>query len=375
MFFGYPEAREDAAESAVSMALDLVDAIASATFVPGVRLRIRVGIASGILAIVKSGRTERGEPYAGLIIDIAERLRALGEPDQVLTCDATKRLAARFFEYEDLGTVPVKGFEDGVRAWRVVRKSPLASRFDAQRYDESRNEIIGRSDVLASLREAWAHARGGHGRTIVLIGEAGIGKSRLARAALDLAAADGASVLTIDCMPRTGNTPLFPVGVLLRRLAALTGEQSPSETRARVTQLLERCLPPADVPDTLNTLAALFGIGTAIIPAGQTPAEVRDQTVSTVVRVLRALIARGPSVLLCEDLHWADDTTSTIVARLAEHIPELGVLLLVTARPETEHVPTVASATSVVLPTASTARARSSSSARSPRAPRWRTAS
>lgn len=350
VFFGYPEAREDPAESAVSMALDLVEAIDSATFVPGARLQIRVGIASGILAIVKSGRTEKGEPYAGLIIDIAERLRALAEPDQVLTCDATKRLAARFFEYDDLGTVAVKGFEDGVRAWRVLRKSPLVSRFDAQRYDESRSEIIGRGDVLASLAEAWAHARAGHGRTMVLIGEAGIGKSRLARAALDRAAADGVSLLTIDCMPRTGNTPLFPIGVLLRRLAGITVEQSPSEARARASQLLERCLSPADVPDALDALAPLFGIGTAFIPAGQTPAEVRDQTVSTVVGVLRALTARGSSVLLCEDLHWADDTTATIVARLAEHIPALGALMLVTARPESDQVPLVANATAIALP-------------------------
>ena len=231
VFFGYPEAREDAPESAVSMGLELVEAIAAVHFLPGVRLQMRVGIASGPLAIVRERQVARGEPYFGLIIDIAERLRALAEPDCVLACHDTKRLAARFFEYDDLGTLQLKGFEEGLRAWRVVRKSLVVSRFDAQRYDESRGEIIGRGDVLASLSDAWSDARRRAGRTICLVGEAGIGKSRLARAALDLAARDGATVLNIDCMPSTGNTPLFPIGVLLRRIANITPGVAQGDTR------------------------------------------------------------------------------------------------------------------------------------------------
>ena len=109
VFFGYPKAREDAAESAVRVGLELVEAIASAGFVPGVRLQIRVGIASGPLAVIKPPLAEKEEPVSGVIIDIAERLRALADPDTVVTCDGTKRLAARFFEYEDLGTAAGQG--------------------------------------------------------------------------------------------------------------------------------------------------------------------------------------------------------------------------------------------------------------------------
>ena len=236
IFFGYPEAREDAAESAVSAGLDIVRAIACAHFVP-TPLQIRVGIASGALAVIKQPLGEKEEPVVGLVIDMAERLRALAQPDQVVTSDETKRLAARFFEYEDLGTVQVKGFEEGVRAWRVVRRSSVLSRFDAQRYDESSVDIVGRADILERLVHAWSDARNGTGQTICLVGDAGIGKSRLAKAVLDLALRDGAALLAIDCMPSTGNTPLFPIGMLLRRTASIT----PGASEDEKTNLLRVC--------------------------------------------------------------------------------------------------------------------------------------
>ena len=348
IFFGYPEAREDAAESAVSAGLDIVRAIACAHFVP-TPLQIRVGIASGALAVIKQPLGEKEEPVVGLVIDMAERLRALAQPDQVVTSDETKRLAARFFEYEDLGTVQVKGFEEGVRAWRVVRRSSVLSRFDAQRYDESSVDIVGRADILERLVHAWSDARNGTGQTICLVGDAGIGKSRLAKAVLDLALRDGAALLAIDCMPSTGNTPLFPIGMLLRRTASITPGASEDEKNELATRLLERFIPASEVPSALGYLGPLFGIEAASIPTDQTPDQVRDQTSSIVVRVLRAMMARKPSVLLCEDLHWADDTTARIVESLAGDVLELGALMIVTARPEAEHLPASSIATTIVL--------------------------
>jgi class 3 adenylate cyclase len=349
IFFGYPEPREDAAESAVRMGLEIVAAMASARFVPGVRLQIRVGIASGPLAVIRQPRADEGEPVAGLVIDMAERLRVLADPDRVVICDGTKRLAGRFFEYEDLGTVHVKGFEEGVRAWRVVGESSVVSRFEAQRYDESSGEIIGRGDALARLSEAWSEARGGRGRAVWLVGDAGIGKSRLAKAALDLAARDGATILKIDCLPSAGNTPLFPIGMLLRRIANITVGTSEGDKRGLATGLLARVLAANDVTGALSYLAPLFGLEAAPIPVDHTPDQVRDETIAIVVRMVRAVAARGPSVLLCEDLHWADDTTAKVVERLTDEIADLRVLMIVTARPDSGPLPNPPDATSILL--------------------------
>src|SRR5262249_14815878 len=141
-----------------------------------------------------------------------------------------------------------KGFEDGVRAWRVVGKSSVVSRFEAQRYDESGGRIVGRRDVLDRLSEAWADARSGHGCVVCLVGEAGIGKSRLAKAAVDLAAPDGAVVLNIDCMPSAGNTPLFPIGTLLLRFAGITAGASDGDKHRLGVKLLRRVMAADEVP-------------------------------------------------------------------------------------------------------------------------------
>jgi hypothetical protein len=160
---------------------------------------------------------------------------------------------------------------------------------------------------------------------------------------------DGATILAIDCMPSAGNTPLFPIGMLLRRIANVTAGASEDEKKAAATPLLERLLAPAEAPVALGYLAPLFGIEAVPLPADQTPGQVRDQTSSIVVRLLRALIAQRPSVLLCEDLHWADDTTARVVEGLAGDIAGLPALMIVTARPEAEHLPGPPVATTIQL--------------------------
>ena len=349
VLFGYPHAREDAAESAVSMGLEIVDAIRAATFVPNAKLEIRVGIASGELAVVRQPKVDRSEAVAGIVIDKAERLRAFGAPDSVVICEATRRLAGAYFEYDDLGDVSVKGFEEGLRAWRVQRSSAIASRFEAQRYDESRSEILGRADVLERLTEAWSQACKGSGRVVYLIGEAGIGKSRLAKAVLDLAAADRATVLKLDCLPSTGNTPLFPVGVMLRRLANVTASLPEAEKKVLVAGFLGRFLPEGDVSTTVEYLGALFGLQSAKLPAGSTPDEVRERTADSVLRILRAQAKQGPLALLCEDLHWSDDPTAGLVLRVAGEVKGLPVLIVVTSRPESEHLAKVEDADVIQL--------------------------
>lgn len=332
VYFGYPEPREDAAESAVRMGLDLVATVRALRPVADIQLNIRVGVASGSVAVELTGpecpNTERA---VGLVINTASRLSRAARPNTVVISDESRRLAAGFFEYEDLGRFEAKGFQGGLRAWRVLRESTLISRFEAQRLDPDAGQIIGRKTELDLLLRAWAEARGGHGGAVCLAGEAGIGKSRIARAALDHAARDGAQVLGIDCTPSNQNSPLFPIGVLLRRAAGISDTASDAEKTRLATTFLARTLGDDSSADTLADVATLFGLQVPKLPPERVPSEVRERLVSAVVGILRALAAEART-LLCEDLHWADATTGDVIGRIAADISGSGILMIVTTR-------------------------------------------
>lgn len=330
--FGFPGPMEDAAESAIRMGFDLIAAMRDTELAPNMRLQIRVGVASGWIAVVNRPSIK----IAGVTIDLAERLRALADPDQVVIGDATKRLSGGFFRYDDLGIVSCKGFDEGVHAWRVVGPSSVVSRFEAQRFDPSRGEIIDRAAELAALSKVWTSVLGFHGQAVCLRGDAGIGKSRLAEAALDTAVRDGAATLRLHCTPSTSNTPLFPISVLLSQIAGIRPRSSDDEKRALGEELLRRLLPEDGALAALPYIAPLFGLDSLPTPPDVAPAEVRERTISALVLIFNGLVAERPLALLCEDLHWADDSTANLLIRLCGEIGRQRALIVVTMRPSPE---------------------------------------
>lgn len=328
VLFGFPTAREDAPETAVRAGLHLVTAIRSVR-VADVGIDIRVGISSGRIAVDLTDKA-----MEGLDFNIAERLQASGRPGWVLVTDGTKRLAKNFFEYADLGLLTAKGFEHGLQAWRVLREVDVTSRFEAQRFDKTHDAIVGRDSELAKLADAWSEAKSGKGQTVVLTGDPGMGKSRLARACLDLASRDGGTTLEIDCMPSMGNSPLFPVGVLLGRLAGIHHTATEVEKIDSAKALIAQFFAEDERQNALEYLSPLFKVQVADQPRNNTPEEVRKQTIRLIVELFRKLAGQGPLAILCEDGHWADDTTATVVQHLAESIADLPVMLIVTARSE-----------------------------------------
>lgn len=328
VLFGFPDAREDAPETAVRAGLQLVHAVRSVQ-VADVSINLRVGISSGRIAVDLVNKL-----LDGMEFNIAERLQAAGKPGWVVVTDGTKRLAKNFFEYDDLGLLPAKGFDQGLRAWRVVREAAVTSRFDAQRLDETRGAIVGRDSELAKLADAWSEAKIGKGKVVLLMGDPGLGKSRLAKAGLDLASRDGGTTLEIDCMPSMGNSPLYPVGVLLRRMANIHHTANEAETLDGAKGLLAQFFAEDERQDALEYLSPLFGLQGPEHPRSDAPEEVRKQTIRLIVQVLSKSAKQAPLAILCEDIHWADDTTATVVQSLAEEIANLRVMLVVTSRLE-----------------------------------------
>ena len=230
ILFGYPEVRVDAAEAAVRSGLSLIDAVGAVDAVPGVRLELRVGIASGFVTIdLLSGALE------SMAINKAERLKTTAGPNEVAVADDTRRLV-RISSSTRIRTFQLKGFDEPTRVWRVMRESAVVS-LAAQRMVDSPGTIIGRADTtLARLSNAWADALGGHGAAVRPVGDAGIGQvAPGARATPRSRKQDGAVVLEIQCTPSTGNSPALPIGVLLRRTARIgaTASELEKEEHAR----------------------------------------------------------------------------------------------------------------------------------------------
>jgi len=332
--FGHPEPSEDAAESAVRYGLELAAAVGGIDVVPAVTIQVRVGVASGRVAIgdLIDAAANVEEAIEGPVPAMAERLKTAAEPGEVVIAESTRSQAANFFFYRDLGAIAAKGFDGGLHGWKVLGETGVASRFEAQRFDAARGGIVGRDAEAAQLAKALQQALHGNGSAVALIGDAGLGKSHLAHGVLGQARQAGAAVFEIDCTPRTRNSPLFPVGVLLRRIAHVAPALGAQQRSDRVQRLLEGVVGADDGAAMLPYLAPLFGIDGPALSAHPTPGEVRAQTLTAIIRIVRALAARGPMVMLCEDLHWSDPSTLEVLHALAAQIAALPVLMLATSR-------------------------------------------
>ena len=189
VYFGYPQAHDDDAEQAVRAGLELIEAVGRLEL-PS-RLQIRIGIATGIVVvgdILGSGEArERG--VVGETPNLAARLQSLAEPDSVVIGQKTHHLLGRLFDFRDLGGHAVKGFSDPIRAYQVLRPSSIASRFAALHGDHP-TYLVGRDEELETLLRRWQHSRDAEGQVILLSGEPGIGKSRIAVAILEKISAE-----------------------------------------------------------------------------------------------------------------------------------------------------------------------------------------
>jgi class 3 adenylate cyclase len=184
VYFGYPQAHEDDAESAVRAGLELIAAV-SALKSP-VSLQTRVGIATGLVVVgdlIGSGEAqERG--IVGETPNLAARLQGIAEPNRIVIAESTRRLLGTLFELEDLGSHSLKGLAGPVRAWAAIRPSTVEGRFEALR-GEGLTALVGREEEFEILLRRWQRARGGEGQVVLVSGEAGIGKSRLTAALLE----------------------------------------------------------------------------------------------------------------------------------------------------------------------------------------------
>jgi class 3 adenylate cyclase/tetratricopeptide (TPR) repeat protein len=333
-YFGYPRADEHDAERAVRAALKLVEKVAGLDTAAAAPLQVRVGIATGLVVVgdlVGEGAAQE-QAVVGETPNLAARLQALAEPGTVAIAPSTRRLTGGLFDYEDLGAFEIRGLTAPVSASRVLRESAAESRFEALR--ATRTPFVGRDEELALLQRRWQQAKGGEGSVVLVSGEPGIGKSRLAQALLERLAGEPHTRLRSFCSPHHQDQALYPTIAQLERAAGFRRE----DTVAARLDKLEAVLAQAtrDLDEALPLLAALLSlpIDERHPPLDLTPQRQKQRTLRAIVAQIEGLAARQPVLMLFEDAQWSDPTSLELFDLIVDRVPLLPVLLIVTFRPE-----------------------------------------
>jgi class 3 adenylate cyclase len=334
-YFGWPMAYEDHAERAIRAGLAAIAGVENLKTPAGAPLQSRVGIASGRVVVgdlAGGGVLDRGQ-VAGETPNLAARLQGVAEPGQIVIADNTRRLAGHAFELEDLGTHELKGFQDRVPVFRVASERDVESRFDATR-GEALSQFVGRNSEIGTLLDRWELAKSGQGQAVFVSGEAGIGKSRLLEALVERLQDEPHEPIRLQCSPYHATSALYPV---IQRLTRVAGLAAGDDAAARAEKL-ERLLAqygedPANVGPVYAELLSL-DLGDRFRLADLPSQQRKELTLRTLTN--RAFLAakRAAVLLVVEDAHWIDPSTSELLGEIVSRIHAAPICVVVTHRPE-----------------------------------------
>src|SRR5438552_916782 len=323
--FGAPISHEDDSERAINAALAMQQSIGhlndDLSRRHGVRLSLRIGINTGeVVAGLLAGDVQRAYTVVGDAVNTAQRFEAapLGE---ILVSADTRRLAIHSFEFEQTAPLTLKGKTERVVGYRVLRR----------RYEEigpEATQFIGRNSELDFLRGAVTDAVQAKGRILNIIGEAGVGKSRLV-GELRANLVSGVDRMTVRCASFETNTPYALIANFVRGAFSIHAADDEATARRAVVDgfgALGETLDEANVALLLDLLGY----------AARSPldAEVKRRILVSMLRTLLRLAAeRAPLVLTAEDLHWVDGASLKVLTELVAIVPSLPLLFITTTRP------------------------------------------
>jgi class 3 adenylate cyclase len=338
--FGAPLAHEDHAVRACYAALRMQETVKryaeEVRRAQGISLRIRVGLNSGDVVVRAVGSDLRMDYTAvGQTTHLAARMEQLADPGAILLTPDTLALAEGQIEVRSLGPMPVKGMAAPIEVYEMLGASTIRSRFQAAAA-RGLSRFVGRTAEIGQLHEALDHARAGRGQVVGVVGEPGVGKSRLYHEFTLSHRVQGCFVLASVSVSYGKAAAYFPIIDLLRTYFRIEGRDDARTIREKVTGRLlslDRALEPF-LPAVLWLLE---------VPPDDPgwehldPAQRRRQILDGVKRLLLRESQAQPVVVIFEDLHWIDAETQALVEALVEGLPAARILMLVNYRPEYQH--------------------------------------
>jgi predicted ATPase/class 3 adenylate cyclase len=338
--FGAPLAHEDHALRACYAALAMQAAMRAYTDdvrrTRGLELRMRVGLNAGEVVVRAIGNDLHMDYSAvGQTTHLAARMEQLAMPGTIRLTAATLRLVEGLVRVQALGPIPVRGLTEPVEVFELSGASALRHRLQAAAA-RGLTRFVGRESEIAALHQALAQAGAGHGQVVALVGEAGVGKSRLVYECVETHHTQGWRVLESASVSYGKATPYFPVVDLLKHYAHVEDADEPRTVCAKLTgQVLT--LDEA-LQETAPALLWLLDVLPDDSPFRTLePLQRRKRTLEALKRVLLRESQVQPMLLVFEDLHWIDTETQALLDSLVNSLPTARLLLLVNYRPEYRH--------------------------------------
>jgi class 3 adenylate cyclase/tetratricopeptide (TPR) repeat protein len=334
--FGAPVALEDHALRAVQAALGILETVNGLSEElkreRGIELRLRLGLNSGPVVVGRIGDDLRMDYTAvGDTTNLAARMQTLTEPGTILVSDATHRMVEGYVRSEPLGLVQVKGRTEPVSVFRILGRRRRRSRIEVSA-DAGLTTLVGREREREILRDLLARAKSARGQVVGLVGEAGVGKSRLVYEFRNSVEGERLTWLEGHCVPYGQSTPFLPVLEVL----SMNFQIEEGDNRLQIEEKLRRGMQRLDVPleGVSPYLRELYGLTDEDDPLRQLdPKEKRQRTFEAIRALTVAASQRRPHVIVIEDLQWIDQTSEDYFAFLVESLAAAPILFVTMSRP------------------------------------------
>ncbi len=336
--FGAPIAQEDHARRALYAALRMQEEIKRYSdrlrIEKGVPLAIRVGLNSGEVVLRSIRKDDLHTEYTpiGHSVNLAARMEGLATPGSIAVAESTYRVTQGYFRFRELGPIAVKGVSEPIRVYEVEGMGALHTPLELSR-SRGFSRFVGRLDEMAALEAALAHATAGSAQVVGIVGEPGVGKSRLCFEFLERCRARGLAIFEAHGVPHGKALPLLPMLELFRSFFGITAQDSDQAAREKIAGRF--LLLDEGLREVLPLIFDLLGVSDPERPAPPMDPESRQRQLAAMVkRVTQMWGRRQPSVTFLEDLHWFDGGSEGFLEPIVEALPGTQSLVLVNFRPE-----------------------------------------